>query len=49
MEPDVNINEPSNMLPCTMRPSNVQNQSIPNVEKTNFHLPTFKRSKDETD
>ena len=32
MEPDVNINEPSPMLPCTMRPSNVQNQSLPNME-----------------
>ena len=49
MEPDGNRNEPSKMLPCTMRPSNVQNQSIPNMEKTNFHLPTFKRSKVEND
>ena len=29
MEPDGNRNEPSKMLPCTMRPRNVQNQSIP--------------------
>ena len=33
MEPDGNRNEPSNMLPCTMRPRNVQNQLIPNMEK----------------
>ena len=33
MDPDGNRNEPSKMLPCTMRPSNVQNQLIPNVEK----------------
>ena len=49
MEPDGNRNELSKMLPFTMRSSNVQNKSIPNVKKTNFHLPTFKRSKDETD
>ena len=33
MEPYVHINEPSPMLPCTMRPSNVQNQSLPIMEK----------------
>ena len=33
METDGNRNEPSPMLPCTMRPSNVQNQSLPNMEK----------------
>ena len=49
MEPDRNINEPSLMISCTMRPSIVQNQSLPNMEKTNFHLPTSKRSKVETD
>ena len=49
METDVNKNEPSKMLPCTIRPSNVQNQTIPNVGKTNFHLPTFKLFKVETD
>ena len=36
MASDGNINEPSKMLPCKMRPSNVQNQSIPNVEKRIF-------------
>ena len=49
MEPDGNRNAPSPMLPCTMRTSNVHNQSLPNMEKTNFHLPTSKRSKIETD
>ena len=33
MEPDGNINAPSPRLPCTMRPSNVQNQMLPNMEK----------------
>ena len=49
MEPDGNRNAPSPMLPCTIRPSNMQNQSLPNTEKTNFHLPTSKWSKIETD
>ena len=33
MEPNGNINAPSPRLPCTMRPSNVQYQSLPNTEK----------------
>ena len=48
MDPDGNRNEPYKMLPCTMHPSNVQNQLFPKTEKTNFHLPTSKRSKVET-
>ena len=45
MEPDGNRNEPSKMIPFTMRPSNMQNQSTPNMEKTNFHLPTLNNPK----
>ena len=49
MEPDRNRNAPSPRLPCTMRPSKVHNQLLRKVEKTNFHLPSSKRSKIETD